>query len=137
MPGGIQSWHDLLKPEFKERIVILNNANQEIYVALNALGADLTKLITREQLQEAKEWYKGVKAQARAIVPSYGEMADVMARKEAWLSGGAWAAIIGWVAEKGVTLDRSSPQRVQPVGVTITASPKTPILMWLMPGSIR
>ncbi|MBI1879696.1 MAG: extracellular solute-binding protein [Chloroflexi bacterium] len=109
VPGGIQSWHDLLKPEFKEKIVILDNANQEIYVALNALGADLTQLITRQQLEAAKEWYKGVKAQARAIVPSYGEMADAMARKEAWLSGGAWAAIIGWVAEKGVTLEQVVP----------------------------
>jgi spermidine/putrescine-binding protein len=109
VPGGIQSWHDLLKPEFKEKIVILDNANQEIYVALNALGADLTQLITKTQLEEAKEWYKGVKAQTRAIVPSYGEMADAMARKEAWLSGGAWAAIIGWVAEKGVTLEQVVP----------------------------
>ena len=110
VPSGIESWHDLKNPEFQDKIVILDNANQEIYVALNAIGVDITNLVTREQLAEAVEWYKGVKAQARAIVPNYGEMADMMAREEAWLSGGAWAAIIGWVAEKGVTLEQVIPK---------------------------
>ena len=110
VPDGIESWHDLKKPEYKDKLIILDNANQEIYVALNALGVDITQLVTKEQLEEAKNWYKEVKAQARAIVPNYGEMADVLARKEAWLSGGAWAAIIGWVAEKGVTLEKVIPK---------------------------
>lgn len=110
VPNGIESWHDLKKPEFKDKVIILDNANQEIYVALNALGVDISQLITKQQLQDAKNWYLEVKAQARAIVPNYGEMADVLARKEAWLSAGAWAAIIGWVAEKGVTLQHVIPK---------------------------
>jgi spermidine/putrescine-binding protein len=51
-----------------------------------------------------------VKANARAIVPSYGEMADMLARKEAWLTAGVWVAVVGWAAEKGVTLKVTTPK---------------------------
>ncbi len=104
VPDGIESWNDLLRPEFKGKIVAIDVCNQELMVALLANGIDINRYVTREELQIAKEWYLKLKPQLRAIVPSYGEMADVLARKEAWLTSGSWTAIIGWAKEKGVEL---------------------------------
>jgi spermidine/putrescine-binding protein len=87
VPNGIESWNDLLKPEFKGKVVTLD-----------------------EELKVAKEWYLKLKPQLRAIVPSYGEMADVLARKEAWITSGSWIAIIGWAKEKGVELKYVNPK---------------------------
>lgn len=109
VPEGIESWNDLLKPEFKGKIVTLDVCNQELMVAMLATGIDINRFITKEELQIAKEWYLKLKPQLRAIVPSYGEMADVLARKEAWITSGSWTAIIGWAKEKGVDLEYVVP----------------------------
>jgi spermidine/putrescine-binding protein len=109
VPNGIESWNDLKKPEFKDKIVILDEALQELDIALIASGADVSQLVTKDDLAKAMEWYLPLKANARAIVPSYGEMADVLAREEAWLSSGVWVAVIGWAAEKGTTLEWKVP----------------------------
>lgn len=110
LPDGIESWSDLFKPEYTGHVVALDAANQEIYVALSAIGVDINQLITKDQLAAAKEWYLQLKPQLRAIVPSYGEMADMLAREEAWVTSGSWTAIIGWAGEKGVTLDHVIPK---------------------------
>jgi spermidine/putrescine transport system substrate-binding protein len=110
VPNGIESWNDLLKPEFKGKVVTVDVCNQEIMVALLACGIDISQPATKEQLQVAKEWYLKLKPQLRAIVPSYGEMADVFARKEAWITSGSWTAIIGWAKEKGVELKYVIPK---------------------------
>jgi len=110
VPNGIESWNDLKKPEFKDRLVILDESTQELDLALITVGVDISRLVTKDELQKAKEWYMGVKANARAIVPNYGEMADMLARKEAWLTAGVWVAVVGWAAEKGVTLKVTTPK---------------------------
>jgi spermidine/putrescine-binding protein len=110
VPNGIESWNDLLKPEFKGKVVTIDACDQEIMVALLANGIDLNQLITKEQLKVAKEWYLKLKPQLRAIVPSYGELTDVLARKEAWITSGSWTAIIGWAKEKGVELKYVIPK---------------------------
>jgi spermidine/putrescine-binding protein len=110
VPDGIQSWSDLAKEEYKDKVVILDEGLQEMDIALIATGTDISRLVTKDELARAAEWYGPVKANARAIVPSYGEMADTFAREEAWLSSGVWVAVIEWVAEKGVTLEWSIPE---------------------------
>jgi spermidine/putrescine-binding protein len=110
LPNGIESWSDLFKPEYTGHVVALDSANQELMVAMLAVGVDINRFVTKDELAAAKEWYLKLKPQLRAIVPGYGEMADMMARNEAWVTSGSWTAIIGWAAEKGVTLDYVIPK---------------------------
>ncbi len=110
VPDGIKSWNDLKDPKFKDRVVIVDNSIQELDVALIAIGVDISRLATKAELEQAKEWYMGIKQNARAIVPNYGEMADMLARKEAWITGGVWVAVVGWTAEKGVQLEVLIPE---------------------------
>ncbi len=110
VPNGIESWADLMKPEFKDKVVILDENLQELDIALIASGTDISKLVTKDQLNRAMEWYLPLKKNARALVPSYGEMADVLAREEAWLSSGGWVAIIGQAQAKGTTLKSKIPK---------------------------
>jgi spermidine/putrescine-binding protein len=109
VPNGIESWNDLKKPEYKDKIVILDEGLQELDIALIASGTDISQRVTKDQLAKAMEWYLPLKANARALVPSYGEMADVLAREEAWLTSGVWVAVIGWAKEKGTTLNWKVP----------------------------
>jgi spermidine/putrescine-binding protein len=131
VPDGIESWNDLKDPKYKDKVVILDEGLQELDIALIASGADVSKLVTKDDLAKAKEWYLPLKANARAMVPSYGEMADVLAREEAWLSSGVWVAVIGWAAEKGTTLKWKVPVEgtygwcdnyVIPVGANLDAA---------------
>ncbi len=131
VPNGIESWNDLLKPEFKGKIVALDVCNQELMVAMVANGIDINRFVTKDELAIAKEWYLKLKPQLRAIVPSYGEMADVLARKEAWITSGSWTAIIGWARDKGVELKYVAPKEgvpgwcdnyLIPVGANIDAA---------------
>lgn len=103
VPNGVQSWNDLKKPEYKGKVVQLDNW-ADLMIGIAVLGGDLSQPITKDQLAESLKWLLDLKPQIRAIVPSYGEMADMMARKEAWLTTGAWVAIIGQAQAKGVTL---------------------------------
>lgn len=131
VPNGIESWNDLKKPEFKDKVVILDEALQELDIALIATGADISKLVTKDDLNKAMEWYLPLKANARTLVPSYGEMADVFARGEAWLSSGVWVAVIGWAKDKGTVLNWKVPKEgtygwsdnyVIPVGANLDAA---------------
>lgn len=110
VPNGIVSWHDLLSEEYTDRIVLIDNVTSDPYAALLATGADISQPITHDQLATAMDWFKQLVENARIIVPTYGEQADVMAREEAWITGVSWTAIIGWVAEKGVILADVVPE---------------------------
>lgn len=104
LPDGIASWSDLLDAGLKDRVVAVDNVTSDPYAALLATGADISQAITHDQLATAMDWLKEMFSNVRVITPSYGEMADVLAREEAWVTSVAWTAIIGWVAEKGVEL---------------------------------
>jgi spermidine/putrescine transport system substrate-binding protein len=110
LPNGVQSWSDLLAPELRGRVVAVDNTTSDPYAALLAVGHDIRQLITKDQLADAMDWVRNLyTTNVRVITPSYGEMADVMAREEAWATSVSWTAIIGWVAEKGVELKYSVP----------------------------
>lgn len=109
IPDGVQSWGDLAKPEYKGKVAQLDNW-ADLWIGMLMTGGNIGEFMTKAQLDDAKNWLLGIKPQVRAILPSYGEQTDMLARKEAWLTTFGWDAQIGWAAEKGVTLKAGIPK---------------------------
>ena len=96
------SYHDLLKPEFKKKFGVTDDP-----VAAIVIGAHVTGVFradsryTKAQLDKIIAFWKTLKANARLIVPSYGNMADLFASGEIVAATPGWAAVNSFAAAKG------------------------------------
>jgi spermidine/putrescine-binding protein len=86
----IQSWWDVLKPEWQGRYIMLDNALGLITMAARATGKKGDpSLLTPEEFAEVRDFLTRVKKGARAIVFSFGEAKSALISGEAdgWLGG--------------------------------------------------
>jgi spermidine/putrescine-binding protein len=86
----IDSWSDVLKPEWKGKYVMLDNALGIITMAARATGKKGDpSLLTPEEFAKVRDFLIQVKRGARAIVSSFGEAKSVLISGEAdgWLGG--------------------------------------------------
>lgn len=76
-PATITSWNDLLRPEFKGRVILSDDVRDSMGVALKAQGYSLNT--TKEsEIRAAYEWLKKLKPSVRVF--------DVTATKQAFIS---------------------------------------------------
>jgi spermidine/putrescine transport system substrate-binding protein len=86
----IESWWDVLKPEWQGKYVMLDNALGIITMAARATGKKGDpSLLTPEEFAKVRDFLTKVKRGARAIVSSFGEAKSVLISGEAdgWLGG--------------------------------------------------
>jgi spermidine/putrescine-binding protein len=86
----IESWHDVLKPEWEGRYIMLDNALGLITMAARAVGVEGDpSLLNEEQFEDVRQFLLEVKSGARAIVSSFGEAKSALISGEAdgWLGG--------------------------------------------------
>ncbi len=86
----IESWSDILKPEWQGRYIMLDNALGLITMAARATGKKGDpSLLTPEEFQKVQDFLTKVKKGARAIVSSFGEAKSALISGEAdgWLGG--------------------------------------------------
>ncbi len=96
------SYKDLLKPEFKDKFGITDDPVSTVVIGAHVLGifrAD--SLYTPDQLNQIMDFWKQMKANARLIMPSYGNMADLLASGEIVAGTPGWAAVNSFAADKG------------------------------------
>jgi spermidine/putrescine transport system substrate-binding protein len=96
------SYRDLLDPEFKNRFGITDDPVATTVIGAYVLGiyrAD--SLYTPDQLNQILDFWKQMKANARLIIPSYGNMADLLASGEIVAGTPGWAAVNSFAADKG------------------------------------
>jgi len=97
-----ESWRDVEKPEYKGNVVMVDDALGQIMVWGKVLGFDPPTELTQEQLDEVIDYLITLKKnQARAFASGWGDVADIMARGDAWISTGGWEAISMFAAQKG------------------------------------
>jgi spermidine/putrescine transport system substrate-binding protein len=95
-------YRDLLKPEFKKKFGVTDDP-----VAAIVIGAHVTGVFradsryTKAQLNKIIAFWETLKANARLIVPSYGNMADLFASGEIVAATPGWAAVNSFAAAKG------------------------------------
>jgi spermidine/putrescine transport system substrate-binding protein len=96
------TYADLLKPAFKKKFGVTDDP-----VAAIVIGAHVTGVFradsnyTKAQLDKIIAFWTKLKKNARLIVPSYGNMADLFASGEIIAATPGWAAVNSFAAAKG------------------------------------
>ena len=105
-----QSWRDLLKPEFKGLLGMVDDMNGAVVVAGRILGyGDQLPNLTPDQLAEVKALLLEYKTQARGIAPSFGDLSDLLVSGEVIVTYPGWAAVNIWAQERGVNVQHTIP----------------------------
>lgn len=95
------SWLDLLKPEFKGKVALVEDMISMIGdFALAATDAKVPTWLTPDQMKATFDLLKQIKKeQARAIAPTYGELATLFATGEVVIAP-AWQPVSVWAGNK-------------------------------------
>ena len=94
IPEPPKEWMDVMKPEYKGKVVMTDDALGHYLIWNQVTGADDPTQVTQEQLDKTTDLLIQIKTeQARSFSPNMGDMADIMARGEAWLSTIGWEAV--------------------------------------------
>jgi spermidine/putrescine transport system substrate-binding protein len=110
IPEAPQSWRDLLKPEYTDKVAMLDNLNNIQLAAKVVTDAEVPTRLTQDQLAQAVDFLIDVKKQSRVIATSYGDMADAMARGEVVITFNGWEVMVNMAAKKGKTIAYTYPQ---------------------------
>ena len=94
----------LADPEWKGRLVWLDDPYYPLWVFAGALGYPEPSCLTQEELGKVGEALRPAIKNGVAIAGSFGELADYLVRGDADLSPQGWEAMLGMAAEKGVSL---------------------------------
>jgi spermidine/putrescine-binding protein len=105
------SWMDVMDPKYKGKVVMVDDTLGQIMIWAKVLGFDPPVQLTMDQLNEVIDLLIRIKhTQARAFAASWGDLADIMARGDAWVSTGGWEAITNFAAAKGADVRWVHPQ---------------------------
>jgi spermidine/putrescine transport system substrate-binding protein len=96
------SYEDLLKPALKKKFGVTDDPVAAIVIGAHATGVfRADSLYTKAQLSKIIAFWERLKRNARLIVPSYGNMADLFASGEIVAATPGWAAVNSFAAAKG------------------------------------
>jgi spermidine/putrescine-binding protein len=96
------SYFDLLKPSFKGKFGVTDDPVAAIVIGAHVVGVfRADSLYTPAQLKKIIAFWTRLKKNARLIVPSYGNMADLFASGEIVAATPGWAAVNSFAAAKG------------------------------------
>lgn len=82
IPTAPGSWMDVMKPEYKGKVVMISGVNPNFEIWPRVLGYD-AKNLTKDQLVKVVNFLKELKKQCRLVTPDPAEAADVLARGDA------------------------------------------------------
>src|SRR5919201_1335736 len=97
-----KSYKDLLAPALKGKIGITDDSIAAIRIGAHATGLfRIDALYTKAQLDKIIAFWQELRKNARLIVPSYGNMADLFNAGEIVAATPGWAAVNSFAAAKG------------------------------------
>jgi len=96
------SYNDLLGPSFTNKFGITDDPVATTVIGAYALGFYKPEsLYTQDQLDQITDFWMKMKQNARLIIPSYGNMGDLLASGEIVAGTPGWAAVNSFAADKG------------------------------------
>lgn len=112
VPEAPGSWLDILKPEFKGKVAMVDDPLGNLLVwGTVVTGKPMGTILTKEELARVIDQLIAIKTtQARAFFASYGDMADAFARNEVTVSAIGWEAVAVWAKDKGKTIKYTIPK---------------------------
>lgn len=102
-------WSDLLEPEFKGRVGMLDDVGPSINIAALQNGIENYSQLNQGQLNEAIAYLSKMKDQAKTISPSWGDVISLLEKGEIDVVWEAWPALKLFVG-KGTKLDVVFPE---------------------------
>ncbi len=110
IPDAPKEWMDVMLPEYTGKVVMTDDALGHYLIWNQVTGAKDPTQVTQEELDKTTQLLIEIKTkQARAFSPNMGDMADIMARGEAWLSTIGWEAIPAFPVAAGASLKYTHP----------------------------
>lgn len=111
VPGEPTSYADLLKPEYKGKIAIMDDATGSWPVAARVAGfGSKYPLLTRDELKATFKEFVKYRSQARLIALNQGDLANFMASGEVIAALSADPSIINQVEAQGVEIRIAKPK---------------------------
>jgi spermidine/putrescine-binding protein len=105
------SWLDLRKPEWKDRVVMWDDGFGHILLFSKVLfGPEAPNEINREQLDEVIATLGEIKNNAVTIAPSHGDVADILTRGDGEIATESWAFVAAQVNSKGKPAETHLPK---------------------------
>jgi spermidine/putrescine transport system substrate-binding protein len=106
-----EKWTDLLKPEWEKKFVIMDDPIGDIIIAGMILGhlKGFSSNMTASQLGEVKDLLLRFKRSALAIVPSFGEIKNILVSGEAYGVFDGWEAVSNWCKAENVNIQHTIP----------------------------
>jgi spermidine/putrescine transport system substrate-binding protein len=104
------SWLDLLKPEFKNKIAIVDDNIGNYYIGGQILGftKDIPNL-SRKQLDQIIDLFKQFRKNARTMA-LYGDLAQLFASGEIVACIPGWGAVNVWSQQRGAKVEMNVPR---------------------------
>lgn len=110
IPEAPKEWMDVMLPEYTGKVVMTDDALGHYLIWNQVTGAKDPTQVTNEELTKTTDLLIEIKTkQARAFSPNMGDMADIMARGEAWLSTIGWEAIPAFPVAASAALKYTHP----------------------------
>jgi len=110
IPEAPKEWMDVMLPEYTGKVVMTDDALGHYLIWNQVTGAKDPTQVTQEELDNTTQLLIEIKTkQARAFSPNMGDMADIMARGEAWLSTIGWEAIPAFPVAAEASLKYTHP----------------------------
>lgn len=100
LPGGLESWYDLLDPKFKDKVGVINDPLGAFTLTAHILGKDPAAL-PKAEYAEIEDFLTKMVAQAKSVAPSFGDMTnqlvagDIVACYQGWAYQNSLAAGAG------------------------------------------
>jgi len=117
-------WADLLDSKYKGKIAIVEDPGANILVGSAILGFD-TENMTKKELDEVKKFLLALKANAKTIAASYGDLSNLLISGEVVATFVGWGALDVWAAKDGVQVASSLPEDGVVISIDAYAIPPT------------
>jgi spermidine/putrescine-binding protein len=105
-----QSWHDLLKPEYEGHVGWGGGPDGGMVIAGHALGIESTPLYNRDEFEEVLGFLRAMREQVPAVGMSFGDVAELMASGDVWLTYNGWEPVAAWAGDRGAEVANAEPK---------------------------
>jgi spermidine/putrescine-binding protein len=100
LPGGLESWYDLLDAKFKGKVAMVNDPLGAFTLTAHILGKD-PSAVPKAEYAEIEDFLKKMVAQAKTVSPGFPEMTKALVDGEAVVCYQGWAYQNYLAAEAG------------------------------------
>jgi spermidine/putrescine transport system substrate-binding protein len=108
------SWLDVLRPEFRGKVVMLDQPRNQIILWGTVRGYSDPTRITSEQLQAVIDLVVELKEKTEPLLASWDEIPNLLASGEAWISTAGWEAIRHFARRRGADVQLAHPTEGAP-----------------------